>query len=330
MDQKGPLLIKEAKKLSHGQQFFGKFLILEKNHRRTKDGKEIYNLRMGDTSGEIDAIVWESCPVAGKLETGAVIAMLGDMGSFNGKIQINAKKVKVQEDEDPLHYVRQPGVPLATLQQKLDEMLAVIDDPYLQLLMESIFTPDFKERFYKGTAAKRIHHNYNGGLLEHTLSVAELCNETADHYPHLNRELLLCGALLHDIGKLDEYEVKVTPQYTVEGRLIGHIVIGSEFISKHIAKLRLQGLDFPEELEWMLKHMILSHHGNLEYGSPVIPLFPEAFVLHEMDDLDAKMFIFSNKIEEHDGEEELFTNYDSFFGQQFFTYRYQSQGKIEK
>ena len=124
--------------------------------------------------------------------------------------------------------------------------------------------------------------------------------------------------------------MKVVPEYTVEGRLLGHIVMGSELITARIAQMRVENIDFPPKLEWMLKHMILSHHGSLEFGSPVIPLFPEAFMLYMMDNLDAKMFVYKQKIDESDADE-LFTNYDSFFGQYFFTYRYQenNNGKEE-
>jgi 3'-5' exoribonuclease len=141
-------------------------------------------------------------------------------------------------------------------------------------------------------------------------------------YSGLNRDLLVVGAILHDIGKIAEYKIKITPEYTAEGRMIGHIVMGAETVSNGINSLRLSGQEFPTELEWMLKHMILSHHGMLEYGSPVKPLFPEALLLHMMDNLDAKMFIFNSKIAEDEGGDEYFTNYDGFFDQHFFKYRY--------
>jgi len=157
-----------------------------------------------------------------------------------------------------------------------------------------------------------------------------LAVKMAASYPHLNKDLLLFGALVHDIGKIVEYKNGAIPQYTMEGKLLGHIVIGSEFAGQQIGRLRAEGVNFPERLEWMIKHMILSHHGSMEFGSPVIPLFPEAFVLHVADNLDAKMYIFKNKIQENDGDEEFFTNYDNFFAQQFFTYRYAAEDESEK
>jgi 3'-5' exoribonuclease len=321
MDTKGPFLIKDLKAIKPGSQIWGKYLLLEKNHKKTKDGKDMYNIKLGDTTGSIDAVIWENCPVAGNLEPGAVIGLLGDMSNFNGKVQITSKRIKVL-DEEPGAYLKGPEVSLDELQQRLEELLACIKDQYLSRLLRRLFSPRVRELFSNTPAARSIHHNYKGGLLEHTLSVADLCRRTAVMYPRLNMDLLIAGALLHDIGKIREYELKVVPRYTPEGRLIGHIVLGSEMVSQEIRQMREEGLDFPAELEWMLKNMLLSHHGSLEFGSPVLPLFPEAYLLHAMDDLDARMFVYFNKIDEVEGENEFFSNYDSFFGQHFFKYRY--------
>lgn len=322
------LTVQEIRASDQGQQVAGKFLILDKVYRKTKDGKDMHNLKLGDSTGEIDAVVWENCKLTGSLENGAVIGILGDIGNFAGKTQITAKIIKVLE-EDPHLYLKQVEN-LDELKERFEQLLKMPEDPYLNMLIQEVFSKDVKEQFFHTPAAKRIHHNYPGGLLEHTVMVADLCLKAADAYPELNRDLLLCGALLHDLAKVDEYQNGITPQYTVEGKLLGHIVMGSEMISRSIANLRSEGLDFPQRLEWMIKHMLLSHHGSLEFGSPVIPLFPEAFVLHVMDNLDAKMFVFNAKIQDKDGEEEFFTNYDSFFAQQFFTYRYQYTADEQK
>lgn len=321
MDKKGPFKINELKSLSPGAQIWGKYLIVEKYTRKTKDGREIIDLKVGDSSGEISTIVWESCTVSGMLETGAVIGLLGDMGIYNNRLQVTAKRIKILE-EDPQIYLRTPGISIEELAQEFEQVLESIGDPHMKELLQRIFSPSLREEFFKAPAAKKIHHNYSGGLLEHTLSVVALCKQVAAVYSELNLDLLLTGAFLHDIGKLVEYEIKVTPRYTVEGRLWGHIISGSELLAARINEMRNEGISFPVELEWMLKHMVISHHGSLEFGSPVVPLFPEAFVLYMMDNLDAKMFVFKTKIEENDGEDEFFTNYDSFHSQSFFTYRY--------
>jgi len=329
LENKGPFQVKQLKAMNTGQQVFGKYLLLDKVHRKTKDGKDMYNIKLGDATGDIDAVAWENCQITGTFEVGALIGLLGDTGSFNGKIQVTAKRIKVL-DEDPSPYLKGPAISLEALQPRFDKYIQSINDIHLKALLSRIFTPDIKEKFFKATAAKSIHHNYSGGLLEHTLEIADLCMQALGVFPGLNRDLVLAGALLHDIGKIVELEIKIVPQYTIEGRLMGHIVLGTEMLAAKIIELRQEGQDFPNELEWMLKHMILSHHGNLEFGSPVIPLFPEALLLHTMDNLDAKMFIFFNKINESGGENEFFTNYDNFFAQHFFKYRYNvSQGEQE-
>lgn len=321
MEKKGLYTVNELREVNTGEQVRGKYLIMDKILRKTKDGKNICNLRIGDASGEIDAIVWDSCNVGGQLEVGAVIGLLGDMGNFAGKPQITARRINVI-DEDPLLYLKSPEINKEDLEKRFKEFLQSIKDVYISLLLEKIFTEDFQSEFFQAVAAKKIHHNYSGGLLEHTVQVAELCQRVGDIYPVLNRDLLICGALLHDIAKVSEYEIKITPRYTAEGKMIGHIVMGAELIGKTIKDLRDEGIEFPVELEWMIKHMILSHHGNLEYGSPVIPLFPEALVLHMADNLDAKLFVFLSHIKEDEGEDEYFTTYDNFFQQNYFKYRY--------
>jgi len=328
LDKKGPFTIKELKNLSTGTQFWGKFLIVEKTQRKIKDGRDIINLKLGDASGEVDAVVWDNCKVTGEIESGVVIGLLADVGLYNNRLQVTARRIKILED-DPFDYVKRPEIDAGTMTANFTGTLNSVTDPHLQGLLRRIFNPQVQNTFFKAPAAKKIHHNYCGGLLEHTLAVAQLCAGIAENYPELNRDLLVTGALLHDIGKLKEYEMKVVPEYSTEGRLLGHIVMGSELITSQIKDMRADGLLFPDKLEWMLKHMILSHHGSLEFGSPVLPLFPEAFVLYMMDNLDAKLFVFKNKINENSGDDEFFTNYDSFFGQNFFTYRYQGDKEGE-
>lgn len=321
MDKKGPFLVKEIKTLSPGRQIWGKFLVLEKVHRKTKDGKEVTNLRVGDNTGEIDVVIWDNCEVGGEINTNIVLGIQGDLGVYNNRLQITGKRVKALED-DITPYLKGPDTDIDKLKEDFAEICNSINDPYIANLLEQIFTPIFLEVFCKSPAAKKVHHNYPGGLLEHTLQVANICHMTAKLYPKLNRDLLVAGAILHDIGKVEEYELAAVPEYTMSGRMVGHIVLGHEIIDVAIKNIRANGDNFPEFLEVMIKHMILSHHGSLEFGSPVKPLFPEALLLHMADNLDAKLFVFINKIEEDEEGESLFTPYDSFFEQYFFKYRY--------
>lgn len=321
LDHRVPLQIQEIKNMSPGQQVFGRYLLIDKLQRKTKDGKDMFNLKLGDASGEIDAVAWENSQIAGDLQVGAVIGLLGDTSSFNGKLQVTAKRIKVL-DEDPTPYLKGPGLDRASLEKQFSDYIASLQDVHLRKLLEKMFTSELRDRFFRAAAAKSIHHNYSGGLLEHSLEVARLCLLVSSVWPELNRDLVLVGSLLHDLGKVEELELKVVPRYTTEGRLLGHIVIGTEMVAAAINQMRQEGQEFPAELEWMLKHMLLSHHGALEFGSPVIPLFPEALLLHVIDNLDAKMHLFFSKMGETGGESEYFTNYDSFFAQHFFRYRY--------
>ena len=282
MERKGPFLVKELKGLASGQQIWGKYLVIEKLTRKTKDGKDLTNIKIGDNSGEIDVIVWDSCQVSGELEAGQVIGLLGDLGLYRERLQLTAKRIKIL-DESVEDYVQTPEVSIDHLAEELKSLVAGITDIYMRKLLQQIFQGKMLEAFIKAPAAKRIHHNYMGGLLEHSITVAKLCRQIGQIYPALNQDLLLTGALIHDLGKIAEYKMKVIPEYTVGGKMLGHIVMGNEMLTEQIGKIREEIGDFPEDLEIMLKHLVLSHHGSLEFASPVIPLFPEALVLHMMD-----------------------------------------------
>lgn len=324
MERKGPFAVKELKGLAPGQQVWGKYLVIEKLTRKTKDGKDLTNIKIGDNSGEMDVIVWDSCQVSGELAAGQIIGLLGDLGLYREKLQLTAKRIKIL-DEPMDDYVRTPEASIAGLADELEEIIASVKDIYMRQLLQQIFQGELRETFLKAPAAKRVHHNYMGGLLEHSVTVARLCRHISQVYPALNQDLLLTGALLHDLGKIAEYKMKVIPEYTVSGRMLGHIVLGHEMLTEQINKMREETGYFPEDLEIMLKHLVLSHHGSLEYASPVIPLFPEALVLHMMDNLDAKVFVFFNRINEAEGDDPDFTPYDSLFAQQFFKHRYTSR-----
>lgn len=321
MENKGPYTIKELKTLSPGDQIWGKYLIIQSNHRRTKDGKDIRNLILSDLSGEFDAVVWDNCQISGELAIGKVIGLLGDINKYAGKMQIVAKRIKIL-DEDYKAYLPGPCINKEELTESFFEILNSVTDPALKALLNKVFDKELREDFFSAPGAKKVHHNYTGGLLEHSVTIAKACEAVCGIYKNLHRDLLITGALLHDIGKVKELEFNLSPAYTVEGRLIGHIVLGCDMVNRCINELRAEGIPFPEKLDWMIKHLLLSHHGTMEFGSPVIPMFPEAFVLHMLDNLDAKLFIFMTKIHDTDGDDEFFTNYDSFFGQQFFKYRY--------
>lgn len=318
----GPYNSKQVAELAPGSKFWGKFMVSEKNQRKTRTGGELTTLRLVDQTGSLEAVVWDNCQLQGDLSKGAVIAMQADTSLYYNRRQITARRIKIF-DEDPTPYMPSAPVPRDALVAELHLLTESLADQHLSALMNTILTPECVSQMSITPAAKRIHHNYLGGLLEHTLAVARLCEQASQQYHDINRDLLIAGAILHDIGKIKEFETQVTPEYTVSGKLLGHIVMGCEMVDQAIAQLRRQGHDFPAMLENMIKHLILSHHGSLEFGSPVKPLFPEAFLLHVMDNLDAKMFVYFEKMTLSENAEQYVTPYDSFHQQQFFTYRYQ-------
>ena len=324
MEKKGPFTIEEIKAFSNGKQIWGKYLVLELLQRKTRDGKDFHTFKIGDKSGEVDVIAWENCQWSGEVEAGIVIGLLGDISIYNNRLQITAKRIKGL-DEDNLEYQKSPAISLELLTAEFEQTLQDVKDPYLRKLLPYIFTPERKKLFFKSPAAKKIHHNYAGGLLEHTMNIVRLCRQCAANYHQLNLDLLLTGALLHDVGKTRELSMRVTPEYTSYGRLMGHIVMGADILAEGIRAYRQEQGFFPEDLELILKHMILSHHGTLEYGSPVKPLTPEAFMIYSMDNLDAKLFVYFTHIEEDKENPDPFTPYDSLYQQNYYKPRYRYQ-----
>ncbi len=322
MDKKGPFTIRDLKALSPGQQVWGKYLITELTHRKTKDGKDFSNIKIADKTGELDVIAWENCQWSRNTSRGAVVGLLGDLLLFNNRLQITAKRIK-ELDEKAIAYQKSPETAMEILEGEFEECLLAIKDPYLRELMQVIFTSERKTMFFNAPAAKKIHHNYAGGLLEHTINLVRICKRVGPIYRELNQDLLVVGALMHDVGKLEELSLDITPDYTVEGRLLGHIMLGVEILNEGIKALRKNGVEFPRDLELVLRHMILSHHGLLEFGSPVKPMTPEAFFLYSIDNLDAKMFVFFNSITEDQENSGLFTPYDNLHQQNYYKYRYE-------
>lgn len=219
--------------------------------------------------------------------------MYGDVTSFNGALQVNVKRVrKCGEGEyDEGEYMPVSSKNLDEMYAELLKIIGSIRNTYLKALLDKFFVEDeaFAARFRKASAAKSIHHGFIGGLLEHTLSVAKLCDYYCTAYPILNRDLLLTAAICHDIGKVHEISPFPTNDYTDAGQFLGHIVVGSEMVGKKAAEIP----GFPEMLEMQLKHCILAHHGEFEYGSPKKPALIEAVALSHADDTDAKMETFT-------------------------------------
>jgi 3'-5' exoribonuclease len=275
--------------LRDGDMISETYLCKTKQVLKTKAGKSYYSLLLQDKSGTLDGKVWELSQGIDHFESMEYIHVDGQMVNFQGALQLNIKRVRRSHEGeyDPSDFVPTTGKNINEMYSELLKYISKVKEPHLRQLLESFFVQDtsFAERFKKHSAAKSVHHGFVGGLLEHTLGVAKLCDYYADHYPLINRDLLITAAIFHDIGKMEELSVFPENDYTDDGQLLGHIYIGTEVIG---AKIRTMP-GFPVALASQLKHCILAHHGELEYGSPKKPSIIEAMALNFADNTDAKL-----------------------------------------
>ena len=284
------------KELRDGEMISEVYLCKNKIVAKTKAGKSYYSMQLQDRTGTIDAKVWELNNAIAHFEAMNYIRVDAQVTSFNGTLQLNVKRVRVAEEGefDPADYMPCSGKNIEEMYQELTGIISRIENAYLRKLLESFFVEDkaFVERFKKHSAAKSIHHGFIGGLLEHTLSVAKICEFIASHYPVIKHDLLVAAAIFHDIGKVEELSDFPENDYTDEGQLVGHIVMGTMMVSERIKTIE----GFPVTLANELKHCILAHHGELEYGSPKKPALIEALALAHADNMDAKLQTFTEII----------------------------------
>ncbi|MDF2803764.1 MAG: metal dependent phosphohydrolase [Anaerocolumna sp.] len=275
--------------LRDGEMVSETYLCKQKQSQKTKAGKNYYSLLLQDKSGTLDAKIWELSQGIDHFESMEYIRVDGQIVSFQGTLQLNVKRVRrSQEGEyDPSDFVPTSTKNINTMFSELINFISGITDINLRKLTESFFVEDkkFADNFKKHSAAKSVHHGFSGGLLEHTLGVVKLCDYYADNYPLINRDLLITAALFHDVGKMEELSAFPENDYTDDGQLLGHIYIGTEIIGARIRTLP----NFPPQLASQLKHCILAHHGELEYGSPKKPAIIEALALNFADNTDAKL-----------------------------------------
>jgi 3'-5' exoribonuclease len=266
----------------------GLYLAKVKRLGTTRKGDPFLSVTLADRTGDVEARVWDEADVlSARFSEGDVISVTGRAGSYRNEVQLVLTRVeRVEEVEDPALFLESSSRDVREMMTALRELLGTLQNRDLRRLTERFLADrEFTGRFKKAPAAKNFHHGYLGGLLEHTLSVCELVDAAASHYPELDRDLLLCGAFLHDVGKIREYTYRTHIDYSDEGRLLGHVVLGAVMLEERLAALK----SFPRELAMRLKHLVISHHGEFEFGSPKRPKFLEAFVLHLLDDLDAKV-----------------------------------------
>lgn len=265
------------------------YLCKNKQSLKTKAGKSYYSLTLQDKTGTVDAKIWELNPGIGHFDSMDFIKIEGQVTSFQGSNQLNIRRVRKAEsvEYNPADYMPMSQYGIEEMYKELLSYVNSIENSYLKALAESFYVKDtaYIESFKSHSAAKSVHHGFVGGLLEHTLSVTKLCDFYTTRYPVLNRDLLLTSAMLHDAGKTKELSLFPQNDYTDKGQLIGHIVMGVEMIHDKIKEIP----GFPEVLENEIKHCIVAHHGELEYGSPKKPALVEAMALNLADNTDAKI-----------------------------------------
>ncbi len=277
---------------SDGDAVEGFALLSRKERRQDRNGNNFLDLELTDASGSISAKVWSDSPaLEGDYEAHSFVAVRGQVKDYRGRLQVSVQRCREATEADREHgfdealLVPTTHEDISDLYNRLERLLRKrIRHPLMRRLgLETLATHGRALREHP--AAKSIHHAYRGGLLEHTVSMAELASRVADHYPDLDRDLLLLGVLFHDLGKLLELGAMPANDYTHSGRLVGHIVLGRDLLLERCAAID----DFPEELRLHLEHLVLSHHGELEFGSPVRPMTPEALALSVIDNLDSKL-----------------------------------------
>ena len=294
------------------------FLVREKTTALAKNGKPYLTLKLMDRSGEIEGRLWDQVEELGGLfGKDDFIQVRGRASLYMGKMQLVVQSLHRMAEEEVELEEFLPVSPRdsGTMKQELSHLVASIRDEHLRALMNA-FTEDaaFYRRYCSAPAGKNMHHAYLGGLLEHSLSVACLVDDICARYPQLNRDLLLVGALLHDAGKVQELSFSRSFDYTDIGKLMGHIVLGVEMIEQKAREIP----GFPAALSMLLKHMLLSHHGQYEYGSPKLPQTLEAVALNYLDDLDSKINGVLLHMQKEPETEGAWTGYHRFYERNFF------------
>ncbi|MCD8132549.1 MAG: HD domain-containing protein [Clostridiales bacterium] len=281
--------MKYIETLREGERISEIYLCKQKQTFLTKAGKPYDSLVLQDKTGTLDGKIWDvNSNGIEDFQALDYVYVMGDVTSFQGNLQLNVRRVRRVDDSQirAEDYLPTSENDIPQMYQQLTAYISQVKNPYLRQLAESFFgDADFSKRFQFHSAAKSVHHGFVGGLLEHTLHVTQICDFYCKMYPMLNRDLLLCAAMFHDIGKLTELSAFPANDYTDDGQLLGHIVIGSMEIQKHIDAID----GFPKRTASELLHCILSHHGELEFGSPKKPALAEALALNFADNVDAKL-----------------------------------------
>ncbi len=293
----------------------GSYLVRRKTLGTTQKGDSFLSLILADRTGEVDGKIWNDAEtLSSQFQEGDVCEVKGNAGSYRGRIQIRVSSIKaLKEAADPSIFLESAPSDTSEMMKSLRGILRGVKNGHLKRLIERFLGDQrFVSQFQRAPAAKGFHHSYLGGLLEHTLSVCQMSKKVAEHYAQLDEDLLLTGAFLHDVGKIRELRGHPHMDYTDEGRLVGHLVLGTGMLDAKLGEIK----GFPPELAIRLRHLILSHHGQYEFGSPKMPKFLEAIALNLVDDLDAKINGLS-RFMERDQQEGAWTGFNRLLERYF-------------
>ena len=305
--------------LSHCPQFENKiitsiFVVTTKQVKPKKNGEPYLALTLADRCGQIEAKMWDNVEDSiDAFEQDDFLKVKGLLNKYKNRYQITVHKLRRVADAevDFADYLPKTNKDIDELWRTIESYVTSFEDPNLRTLVQLFMSdPQIAQAYRSAPAAKSLHHAYIGGLLDHVVSLFRSCDLVSRNYPQINRDLLLTGAFLHDIGKIHELSYSRSFSYTSRGQLLGHMVIELEMLQSKIAQIP----DFPAELKTLLEHLIISHHGQYEFGSPKLPMFPEALMLHYLDDLDSKMESMRAHFEREAESESTWTSYNSSLG----------------
>lgn len=299
------------------------FRIADKQLRTNRNGNLYLQLRLADAGGAVTGMLWNAGEkVVGSFDTGDFCRVQGATQIYNGTLQMIVSRIErvAPETVDLTQFEVRLTVDVAGLLGRVRELLAAVADPHLRALGAAYLADEqFLAKFCEAPAGMKNHHAYRGGLLEHVLSLMELTRIVAPRYPQVNAEQLLLGAFLHDLGKVDELTYQREFGYSDEGQLVGHIVMGVEMLDEKIRVAQQQlGEPFPADLVVRLKHLIVSHHGEYEFGSPKVPMTLEAVALHLLDNLDAKLHSFHQLMQDDQTPDSRWTAYQATLGRKLY------------
>ena len=289
----------------------------DKQKMVTKAGKNYFNVTLQDKTGTLNAKIWDLTAQISDFNKNQIVKIDAQISSYQGDLQANIYRIRPSYENEYVlsDYIRQTDKNVEELYNGLLRRIREVHDPKLRQLLESFFVddPKFVKKFKEHPAAKSVHHNYLGGLIEHVSSVVENAVYMADAYPGVDRDLVITGAMLHDIGKMQELTEMPTAEYTDAGQLLGHIMLGYQMVSERMQRLGA----FPKMQQEMLLHIILSHHGELEFGSPKVPVTREAMIVHFADNIDAKLKVMETFVEE-DPSDTHWTAYNRFLNRTLY------------